>query len=40
VLCTQTVADAAGSHLVLEPIGEVKLKGFSEPTRLFQARPR
>jgi adenylate cyclase len=40
VLCTQTVADAAGPHLVLEPIGEVKLKGFREATKLFQARPR
>ena len=37
VLCTQTVADAAGSHLALEPIGEVRLKGFSDTTRLFVA---
>ena len=40
VLCTQTVVDTAGSHLRLEPIGEVKLKGFSEPTKLFLARAR
>jgi adenylate cyclase len=40
VLCTQSVADAAGPHLALDPIGEVKLKGFREATRLFVARAR
>jgi adenylate cyclase len=40
VLCTQPVADAAGSNLDLEPIGEVKLKGFKDATKLFLARAR
>jgi adenylate cyclase len=40
VLCTQPVADAAGPHLQLEPIGEVKLKGFRDATTLFVARAR
>jgi adenylate cyclase len=39
VLVTKVVADAAGRHLEFEPIGEVKLKGFSEATELFVARP-
>jgi adenylate cyclase len=39
VLVTQTVVDAAGSHLRFDQIGEVTLKGFSEPTELFVARP-
>jgi adenylate cyclase len=38
VLVTRPVVDAAGSHLVTELIGEVKLKGFSYPTELFLAR--
>jgi adenylate cyclase len=40
VLVTDAVVDAAGPHLVFEPIGEVKLKGFSEATQLFLASPR
>jgi adenylate cyclase len=40
VLVTAEVVDAAGEHLVFEPIGEVKLKGFKEATDLFLARPR
>jgi adenylate cyclase len=39
VLVTDTVRDAAGPLLGFEPIGEVQLKGFSEPTRLYSARP-
>jgi adenylate cyclase len=39
VLVTRPVAEAAGPHLDLELIGEVRLKGFSEPTELFLARP-
>ena len=39
VLVTEEVVAAAGDHLVLEPIGEVKLKGFKEATNLFLARP-
>ena len=38
VLVTRPVVDAAGPHLEFERIGEVKLKGFSEPTELFLAR--
>jgi adenylate cyclase len=40
VLVTDAVVDASGPHLVFEPIGEVKLKGFSETTQLFLASPR
>jgi adenylate cyclase len=40
VLVTRDVVDVAGPHLDFEPIGEVKLKGFSEATDLFLARPR
>ena len=40
VLVTRPVAEAAGGHLELEHIGEVRLKGFSEATELFLARPR
>jgi adenylate cyclase len=40
VLCTETVVEAAGSHLQFDAIGEVKLKGFSDATKLFVARPR
>jgi adenylate cyclase len=39
VLVTRPVVESAGSHLVFEPIGEVKLKGFKEATDLFLARP-
>jgi adenylate cyclase len=40
VLVTQPLVEAAGTHLDFEPIGEVKLKGFSEATALYLARPR
>jgi adenylate cyclase len=39
VLVTEPVVEAAGPHLQFEPIGEVKLKGFNEATKLFLARP-
>ena len=39
VLVTESVVSAAGPHLDFEPIGEVKLKGFSEATALYLARP-
>jgi adenylate cyclase len=39
VLVTEQVVGAAGRHLEFEPIGEVRLKGFSEATELFVARP-
>src|SRR4051812_29938825 len=38
VLVTREVMAAAGRHLAFVPIGEVKLKGFGEPTELFLAR--
>jgi adenylate cyclase len=38
VVCTRPVVDQGGSHLEFEPIGEVRLKGFAEPTELFLAR--
>jgi adenylate cyclase len=37
VLVTRPVVEAAGAHLDFERIGEVKLKGFTEPTELFLA---
>src|SRR3954447_25873463 len=37
VLVTREIADCAGRHLAFQPIGEVKLKGFDEPTELFLA---
>jgi adenylate cyclase len=37
VLVTRPVLEAAGPHLRFDQIGEVKLKGFSEPTELFVA---
>jgi adenylate cyclase len=40
VLVTRSIVDAAGPHLAFEHIGEVRLKGFSEPTELFLARVR
>jgi adenylate cyclase len=39
VLVTRPVIEHAGPHLEFEPIGEVRLKGFREPTELFIARP-
>jgi adenylate cyclase len=38
VLVTGPVVEAAGPHLAFEPIGEVKLKGFSEATELYLAK--
>jgi adenylate cyclase len=37
VLVTRSVVDAAGAHLEFEHIGEVRLKGFTDPTELFLA---
>jgi adenylate cyclase len=39
VLVTRPVVEGSGSHLEFDIIGEVRLKGFSEPTELFLARP-
>jgi adenylate cyclase len=38
-LVTRPVVDAAGSHVEFDPIGRVRLKGFSYATELFLARP-
>ena len=38
VMVTRPVVEAAGRHLEFERIGEVKLKGFNDPTELFLAR--
>jgi len=38
VIVTRTVVEQSGSHLEFERIGEVRLKGFKEPTELFLAR--
>ena len=40
VLVTGPVVEAAGAHLRFEPIGDVKLKGFSDATELYLARAR
>jgi adenylate cyclase len=40
VLVTEPVVQAAGGHLAFEPIGEVKLKGFTEATELYLAQVR
>jgi adenylate cyclase len=41
VLVTRPVVEAANApHLAFERIGEVRLKGFSEATELFLARPK
>jgi adenylate cyclase len=40
VLVTRPIVDAAGPHLEFEHIGEVRLKGFIDPTELFLARVR
>jgi len=37
VLVTRSVVDSGSQHLEFEPIGEVRLKGFSESTSLFLA---
>jgi adenylate cyclase len=39
VLVTRPVVERAGSHLEFARIGEIKLKGFTEPTEMFLARP-
>jgi len=39
VLVTRPVVENAGAHLEFQPIGQVRLKGFSQPTELFVARP-
>jgi adenylate cyclase len=39
VLVTRSVVRASGPHLEFDLIGEVRLKGFSDPTELFLARP-
>jgi adenylate cyclase len=38
VLVTRAVVEGASSHLEFDLIGEVKLKGFQDPTELFLAR--
>ena len=38
VIVTRPVVESAGSHLEFQRIGEVRLKGFKEPTELFLAR--
>jgi adenylate cyclase len=38
VIVTRPVVEASGPHLEFARIGEVRLKGFSEPTELFLAR--
>lgn len=40
VLVTRPVVDATGSHLDFARIGEVRLKGFTEPTEIFLAQLR
>jgi adenylate cyclase len=37
VVVTRPVVEAAGAHLEFDRIGEVRLKGFDEPTELFLA---
>jgi adenylate cyclase len=37
-LVTRTVVEQAGPHLEFERIGDVRLKGFTEPTEIFIAR--
>jgi adenylate cyclase len=39
VICTRPIVEQGGPYLQFERIGEVRLKGFSEPTELFLARP-
>jgi adenylate cyclase len=39
VLVTRSVVRASGPHVEFDLIGEVRLKGFSDPTELFLARP-
>jgi adenylate cyclase len=39
VICTRPVVEQSGPHLEFELIGEVRLKGFTDATELFLARP-
>lgn len=39
VLATRPIAELAEPHLAVEPVGDVQLKGFSDPTELFLMRP-
>jgi adenylate cyclase len=39
VLVTRPVVDAGGPHLEFERIAEIRLKGFTEATEIFIARP-
>ncbi len=36
VLVTRAVVEASGSGLSFEPLAEVRLRGFSEPTEFFR----
>jgi adenylate cyclase len=38
VIVTRPVVESSGPHLEFDRIGEVRLKGFSEPTELFVAK--
>jgi len=38
VVATRPIVEAAGPHLEFERIGEVRLKGFTDPTELFLAQ--
>jgi adenylate cyclase len=40
VLVTRPVVEHSGAHLEFERIGEVRLKGFTEPTEIFIARQK
>ena len=40
VLVTRPIVEAAGPDLAFERIGEIKLKGFTNPTEIFLARRR
>jgi adenylate cyclase len=40
VLVTRPVVEHAGPHLEFDRIGEITLKGFSQPTEMFLARAR
>jgi adenylate cyclase len=40
VLVTDSIATAGARHVAFDPIGDVRLKGFKDPTALFVARPR
>lgn len=40
VVVTGSIASAAARHVAFDPIGDVRLKGFREPTALFVARAK